>query len=152
MRALGFTHISGHARDLDESARFYNELFGMEEILAPGFPFPVCWLRVGNLQLHLFQSEESAPRGYHFGIVVDGFQAAYEKARELGVIEGSGYFTSPTSTNCRTGGPALLARPGWQHGRGQLTGRLHARPDRDRRYEMVSARAEGEKPVLYLRR
>ena len=63
MRALGFTHISAHARDLDESARFYNELFGMEEILAPGFPFPVCWLRVGNLQLHLFQSEESAHPG-----------------------------------------------------------------------------------------
>ena len=36
------------------NATFYKELFEMEEVLAPDFPFPVRWLRVGDLQLHLF--------------------------------------------------------------------------------------------------
>ena len=87
------THVSVHAHDLEESARFYKELFGMEEISAPDFPFPVRWLRVGDLQLHLFQSEDAAPRTHHFGIDVDDFGAVYRKAAELGVGEGSGYFS-----------------------------------------------------------
>lgn len=94
MRATGFTHVSVHAHDLDESARFYTEVFGMEEIPAPDFPFPVRWLRVGNLQLHLFQSEAPAPQGHHFGIDVDDFEATYEKVRELGVQEKEGYFSN----------------------------------------------------------
>ena len=66
MQPNGFTHISVHAHDLDKSTRFYGELFVMEEIAAPNFPFPVRWLRVGELQLHLFQSEETAPSAHHF--------------------------------------------------------------------------------------
>ena len=93
MHARGLTHVSVHAHDLEESARFYEELFGMEEIPAPDFPFPVRWLRVGDLQLHLFQSEDPAPRTHHFGIDVDDFEAAYRKVGELGVGEGSGYFS-----------------------------------------------------------
>ena len=94
MRTNGFTHVSVHAHDLDESARFYMELFGMEEIPAPEFPFPVRWLRVGDLQLHLFQSEEPAPQGHHFGLDVDNFEAIYRKANELGVQIQSGYFAN----------------------------------------------------------
>ena len=94
MRATGFTHVSIHAHDLDESVRFYKDLFGMEEIPAPGFPFPVRWLRVGDLQLHLFQSEDLAPQGHHFGIEVDDFEATYKKARELGVQIEEGYFSN----------------------------------------------------------
>ena len=94
MTANGFTHVSVHAHDLDESVRFYKEFFGMEELPAPGFPFPVRWLRVGDLQLHLFQSEEPAPSGHHFGFDVDDFEATYEKARDLGVQEKEGYFSN----------------------------------------------------------
>jgi catechol 2,3-dioxygenase-like lactoylglutathione lyase family enzyme len=93
MRARGFTHVSVHARDLDESVRFYEDVFGMEEVPAPGFPFPVRWLRVGNLQLHLFHSEDSAPSGHHFGLDVDDFEAVYKKAHNLGVTVGEGYFS-----------------------------------------------------------
>ena len=93
MRANGFTHVSVHAYDLDESVRFYKELFSMEELPAPGFPFPVRWLRVGDLQLHLFQSDETAPSGHHFGLDVDDFEATYEKAREMGAQEKEGYFS-----------------------------------------------------------
>ena len=63
MKARGLTHVSVHAYNLEESARFYMEVFGMEEIPAPNFSSPVRWLRVGDLQLHLFQSDVPAPRG-----------------------------------------------------------------------------------------
>ena len=66
----------------------------MEEIPAPGFPFPVRWLRVGDLQLHLFQSEDPAPQGHHFGIEVDDFEATYEKVGEMGAHIEEGYFSS----------------------------------------------------------
>lgn len=92
--AKGLTHVSVSAHDLDESARFYEELFGMEEVPAPDFPFPVRWLRVGDLQLHLFQSDQPAPSTpHHFGLDVDDFEAVYEKAHEMGVTQGEGYFS-----------------------------------------------------------
>jgi lactoylglutathione lyase len=94
MRTKGFTHVSVHAYDLDESVRFYIDFFGMEEIPAPDFPFPVRWLRVGDLQLHLFQSEEPAPSGHHFGLDVEDFEALYKKAKESGIVEDSGYFSN----------------------------------------------------------
>ncbi len=93
MKATGFTHVSVHAHDLAESARFYEEIFGMEEIPAPNFPFPVRWFRVGDLQLHLFESDEPAPSGHHFGLDVDDFEAVYERARKLGVVDTSDYFS-----------------------------------------------------------
>lgn len=93
MKAKGFTHVSVHAHDLDESVRFYQALLGMQEIPAPDFPFPVRWLRVGDLQLHLFESEAAAPAGHHFGLDVDDFESVYEKARELGVLVQEGYFS-----------------------------------------------------------
>jgi catechol 2,3-dioxygenase-like lactoylglutathione lyase family enzyme len=94
MRAKGFTHVSVHAYDLDESLRFYIDFFGMEEIPTPDFPFPVRWLRVGDLQLHLFQSEEPAPSRHHFGLDVEDFEALYKKAKESGIVEESGYFSN----------------------------------------------------------
>ena len=93
MRATGITHVSVHAYDLNESVRFYQEVFAMEEIPAPDFPFPVRWLRLGDLQLHLFQSDEAAPQGHHFGIEVDDFGAAYEKVKEVGARIREGYFS-----------------------------------------------------------
>lgn len=94
MQANGFTHVSIHANDLEESAHFYKTLFGMEEIPSPDFPFPVRWLRVGDLQLHLFQGDASAPAAHHFGLDVDDFEAIYEKARDLDAFQESGYFST----------------------------------------------------------
>lgn len=93
MRATGFTHVSIGARDLEESVRFYRDFFGMEEVPAPAFPGPVRWLRVGDLQLHLFHDESPAPVGHHFALDVDDFEEAFRKAEELGVRDGDRYST-----------------------------------------------------------
>lgn len=93
MCTTGYTHVSIHAHDLDESVRFYQELFGTEELPAPNFPFPVRWLRIGDLQLHLFESEAEAPSGHHIGLEVDDFEAVYEKAREMRAQIEEGYFS-----------------------------------------------------------
>ena len=77
MRATGLNHVSVHARDLEESVRFYTGVFGMEEIPAPKFPFPVRRLRLGDVQLHLYVSGGPAPKGHDFAMNVDGFEAAY---------------------------------------------------------------------------
>ena len=85
MRARGFTHVSISATDLEESARFYKDFFGMEEVPSPDFSGPVTWLRVGNLQLHLFLDDDPTPERHHFALDVDDFEAAYRRAEELGV-------------------------------------------------------------------
>ncbi len=91
MRARGFTHVSVSATDLEESVRFYTDFFGMEEVPSPDFSGPVRWLRVGDLQLHLFLDEDPAPVGHHFALDVDDFEAAYKRAEELGVRDSDSF-------------------------------------------------------------
>lgn len=93
MRATGFNHVSIHARDLDESVRFYTEVFGMERIPTYTFAFPVQYLRLGDLQLHLFKRDTSAPEFHHIGIDVDDFEAAYRKAKELGIHDSAAFYS-----------------------------------------------------------
>jgi YD repeat-containing protein len=86
VRALGLNHVSIPAVDLEASARFYEELFGLERLPTPTFSVPVVWLRLGDLQLHLFQMEgERSTRFHHFGVEVDDFEAFYVRLQELGV-------------------------------------------------------------------
>jgi catechol 2,3-dioxygenase-like lactoylglutathione lyase family enzyme len=95
VRALRFNHVSVHADDLEESARFYEELFGMERLPTPSFPdTEVLWLRLGDQQLHLFRRDTGPPRYHHVGIDVDDFEAAYRKAKELGVLDGTTFGAS----------------------------------------------------------
>ena len=93
MRATGFNHVSVSARDLEESTRFYVEVFGMEKIPTYTFAFPVQYLRLGELQLHLFERDAPAPEFHHFAVNVDDFEAAYVRARELGIQEQQAFFS-----------------------------------------------------------
>jgi lactoylglutathione lyase len=79
--AVRINHVSIAARDLEESARFYEEVFSMERIPSPTFDMPVQWLRVGDMQLHLFQYDGPAPPRHHLGITVDDFDAAYQAVK-----------------------------------------------------------------------
>jgi lactoylglutathione lyase len=86
--ALRMNHVSVHADDLDESARFYEHVFGMGRLPAPKFPdTDVIWLRLGDQQLHLFDRETGPPQFHHFGLEVDDFESVYVRAKELGVLE-----------------------------------------------------------------
>jgi len=88
LRALRINHVSIKADDLEESARFYEDLFGMERIPTPKFPDgPVLWLRLGDQQLHLFERDTPAPMYHHLAFDVDDFEAVYRKARELGLLD-----------------------------------------------------------------
>jgi hypothetical protein len=63
------------------------DLFGMDRLPSPNFSQPVAWLRLGEQQLHLFESESPAPRSHHFALDVDDFEVAYRKAKELGLLD-----------------------------------------------------------------
>ena len=64
----------------------------MEKIPTYTFAFPVQYLRLGDLQLHLFQRDTEAPSFHHIGIDVDDFEAAYERVHELGIAETDSFF------------------------------------------------------------
>lgn len=85
MPATSLNHASVSARNLGESVRFYRELFGMEEVATPNFGFPVQWLRVGPLQLHIFERPGEAPRYHHVALTVDDFESVYHKVEALGI-------------------------------------------------------------------
>jgi len=86
MRATRLNHVSIHAVDMEESLRFYVELFGMEHLPSPDFEQRVEWLALGDQQLHLFLRETSAPEFHHLGLDVDDFEAVYVVARERGLL------------------------------------------------------------------
>jgi catechol 2,3-dioxygenase-like lactoylglutathione lyase family enzyme len=88
VRAVALNHVSIPATDVERSCRFYQDVFGMERIPAPNFGFPVAWLRLGDLELHLFHVDEQPGRTYqHLGIEVDDFEACYQRVEELGLFE-----------------------------------------------------------------
>ena len=92
VRATGFNHVSIHARNLEESVRFYVEVLGMEPIPTYTFAFPVQYLRLGDLQLHLFERDTDAPPYHHIAVDVDDFEGAYLRAKELGILERESFF------------------------------------------------------------
>lgn len=87
MTTTGFNHLSISAKNLEESLRFYEELFGMERIPTYNFGFTTQYLRCGSQQLHVFLLPETTPVYQHFALNVDDFHAVYEKARKMGALD-----------------------------------------------------------------
>jgi catechol 2,3-dioxygenase-like lactoylglutathione lyase family enzyme len=92
MRATGFNHVSINALELEESVRFYEDVFGLERIPTYGFSFPTQYLQLGDLQLHIFERPTEAPPFHHIGINVDDFEAAYRRLQELQVFDRSAFY------------------------------------------------------------
>jgi catechol 2,3-dioxygenase-like lactoylglutathione lyase family enzyme len=92
MKAIRLNHVSISAIDVEESARFYEQLFGMERIATYKFAFPSQYLRVGDQQLHLFQRDTQAPTYHHIALDVDDFVEAYERTKELGLHDPKTFF------------------------------------------------------------
>ena len=75
-------HVSIGAASLDESVRFYSDVFGAVRIETPNFGFPVQWLRIGNLQLHIFERPGGAPGYHHFALAVDDFDSVFHATKQ----------------------------------------------------------------------
>jgi lactoylglutathione lyase len=94
MTAISINHVSIHAQDLERSAAFYEQLFGMERIPTPTFAFPVAWLRLGRQQLHLFiRPDAQPPQFHHVGLNVDDFDAVYWRACAQRLSDDSAFFS-----------------------------------------------------------
>jgi catechol 2,3-dioxygenase-like lactoylglutathione lyase family enzyme len=91
VRAFRLNHVSVQALDLEESLRFYTEVLGLERLPSPDFAEPVEWLALGDTQLHLFVTDEPAPRLHHFGLDVDDFEQVYRLAKEAGILDTKGF-------------------------------------------------------------
>src|SRR4051812_25571740 len=128
MRATRFTHASVHARDLEESVRFYTDVFGMRRVPSPDFPdMEVEWLEAGDVQLHIFKRDMPAPDFHHVGFDVDDFEAAYREACERGLFDGG----EPHVRELNDGALQMyLPRSRGQPRGGQLARRKHHRPVR----------------------
>ncbi len=78
-------HVSIGAQNLEDSVRFYAEIFGAQLIDTPNFGYPVQWLRLGDCQLHLFERQAPAPTYHHFALWVDDFEAVFTATRARGL-------------------------------------------------------------------
>jgi lactoylglutathione lyase len=88
--ATGFNHVSIRARELERSVQFYEDVFGMERIPTYDFDAPTQYLRVGELQLHVFERgdpEQPAPLHQHLALDVDDFEGVFERALALGILD-----------------------------------------------------------------
>ena len=88
MRTTRVNHVSIPCRDLDESERFYREVFGLERLPTFDFRFPVRYLRLGEQQLHLMQLPQEEPLpNQHFAVDVDDFGQVFVRLREAGALD-----------------------------------------------------------------
>lgn len=88
MSATRFNHVSIPCRDLDESERFYREVFGLDRLPTFDFRFPVRYLGVGEQQLHLMELPEEQPLpNQHVAFDVDDFEGTFNRLRDLGALD-----------------------------------------------------------------
>jgi lactoylglutathione lyase len=86
MGATGINHVSISANRLEESVRFYVEVFGLEPVATPDFGFPVQWMRLGTGQLHIFERAGiDVPTHHHIALNVSDFPALLREVRARGI-------------------------------------------------------------------
>ena len=87
--AVGFDHTALHVADLGRSVAFYERLFGLEEIPAPGDPAVIRWLSLGGGdQLHLIDYGDGSvepTKAVHFALRVSDLDALIARVEEMGV-------------------------------------------------------------------
>ena len=64
-------HISLNVSDNKSARDFYIDILGFEPLKRPDFDFDGSWLKIGDQQLHLLETENHvAPVGQHFAFKV----------------------------------------------------------------------------------
>jgi YD repeat-containing protein len=87
MATLRINHVSIPAFDLEESARFYEELLGMQRVPNAMFAAPTIWMRLGDQQLHLYLRGDQPLKFQHLAIDVDNFEEVFLRAMERGIVD-----------------------------------------------------------------
>ncbi|KAK7308052.1 hypothetical protein VNO77_41643 [Canavalia gladiata] len=105
--AASLNHISRESTDINRLAKFYQEMFGFEQVENPDFgDFKVVWLHLpsSSLYLHLIERNPSnnlpegpwsatspiadpshLPRGHHLCFTVSNFQSFLQTLKDKGI-------------------------------------------------------------------
>ena len=87
--SVAYDHSAIHVADLGASVDFYQRIFGLEEIEAPGDPTVIRWLSLGgDDQLHLIDFPGEVPttdKAVHIALVVSDLDALVAHVVEEGV-------------------------------------------------------------------
>jgi catechol 2,3-dioxygenase-like lactoylglutathione lyase family enzyme len=78
MVAIGINHVNIPVDDVEASARFVEEVLGLERIPNVDSDAPGAWFEVGDAQVHLTQREAVTPEIHHLAFTVDDFAGLYE--------------------------------------------------------------------------
>ena len=81
-------HVNILVDDLDEAVPFYRDLIGLEMDETPDHDFPSQFFKFANgTQIHMNEFEDDRPFRAHFCIVVDDFNAVFQRMKKAGAID-----------------------------------------------------------------
>ena len=85
MRCLRLSHVNLRVQNLEEAARFYGEVMGLEAIPRRDTKGKGAWFRLGETEVHLAEDTTPQPRSKrHFAVEVADLEAARRTAKENG--------------------------------------------------------------------
>ncbi|KAI4317840.1 hypothetical protein L6164_025674 [Bauhinia variegata] len=102
---VSLNHISRESSDIQRLAKFYQEIFGFEQIESPDFGFKVIWLHLPNAcYIHLIERDPAnnlpegpysatspvadpghLARGHHVCFSVSNFESFLQKLKDKGI-------------------------------------------------------------------
>ena len=86
----GYSHVAIAVDDLAAAKDFYGGIFGFEQLPRPDFGFPGMWFALGDLQLHLVETDElpTPGKGFpHYALYVptERYEETVQALRSAGV-------------------------------------------------------------------
>ncbi|XP_059649597.1 glyoxylase I 4 [Cornus florida] len=97
-------HVSRESSDINRLAKFYQEIFGFEQIESPKLEFQVIWLKLSSIYIHLIERDpqtklpegpwtatspvadpKNLPRGHHICFSVSNFDSFLQTLKEKGI-------------------------------------------------------------------
>lgn len=87
MKPLAVHHVSINVADVDEAARFYTDVLGLEQRAdrPPNLGVEGTWLDAGGQQVHLIAGPPPTPLGQHFALLVGDLDATVAELRGRGL-------------------------------------------------------------------